>query len=106
MGKNFVAENFFWGKIFFFGKFFFENFFLKNFFEKKFEKKFLEKKFWEKNCDLHITLARVHSVQIFKSFRLLHHSVIMLYDTKNDEKTTKSQKKGSGYYCTAWTRFL
>ena len=33
-------------------------------------------------------------------------AVIMLYDTKNDEKTTKSQKKGSGYYCTAQTRIF
>ena len=62
---------------------------LKNFFEKKFEKNF-----WKKNCDLHITLARVHSVQIFKSSRLLHHSVIMLYDTKNDEKRRSLRKRG------------
>ena len=94
-GKNFVSENFFWEKIFFWTLFFFENL------KKKFGKKIFEKKLWSS-----YNFSYGTSCPNVKSFRLLHHSVIILYDTKNDEKTTKSQKKGSGYYCTAQTRIF
>ena len=43
---------------------------------------------------------------MFKSFRLLHHYLHNVKNTKNAEKTTKSKKKGSGPYCTARTRFF
>ena len=43
---------------------------------------------------LQVTILIAHPVPNFKSFRLLHHCVIMWYHTKRVKQTTKSKKRG------------
>ena len=92
--------------------------------EKKNQKKICEKqnlgekKFWkvlEKNSygkkfkifffQLQVTIPSAHPVQISSRSDYCI-TVIMWYHTKKVKETIKSQKKGSGDYCTARTRFF
>ena len=58
------------------------------------------------NMSDYIGPSRVNPGSKIRKILAAVYAVIMLYDTKNDKKTTKSQKKGSGYYCTAKTRIF
>ena len=93
---NFFKNNFFWKK--FFGK----NFIL----EKEIVKKIGEKFFFEKNSLTSNNYTKRASCLNFKSFRVLHHSVIMWYHTKKLKKKRLSLGSESGHYCATRTRIF